>query len=339
MKYLRLIVALMFFLAFSEINLYSQIKSNEYLNLELLNVDKIWTNGMHNAFTDLIFYKNNWYCAFREASSHKSKDGIINIIRSKDSSNWELKKTFSVESDDLRDPKFSITKDGDLLLIFNQRFLNPIDTHIRQSVTYLTNDGEIWKGPFISDTGLGTWRWSVTWYKDKGYSVGYTGKDKTGTLYTTNDGKEWDPFFENFFPLVTTYPNETSLVFNNNDSSAYCLLRRDCGTKTAMLGQSCYPYSTWEWVDLGVRIGGPKMIQLPNGYLLAVVRLYDQKVRTSICFVNPEKHTLKEIMTLPSGGDTSYAGVVVIGKHLHISYYSSHEGVSSIYLAEVKYSF
>ena len=41
-------------------------------------------------------------------------------------------------------------------------------------------------------------------------------------------------------------------------------------------------------------------------------------------------------LTLPSGGDTSYAGLVWHDGLLWVSYYSSHEGKSSIYLARVK---
>lgn len=39
------------------------------------------------------------------------------------------------------------------------------------------------------------------------------------------------------------------------------------------------------------------------------------------------------IITLPSGGDTSYPGLVLRRDRLLISYYSSHEGQSRIYLA------
>ncbi|WP_253289741.1 hypothetical protein [Verrucosispora sioxanthis] len=40
-------------------------------------------------------------------------------------------------------------------------------------------------------------------------------------------------------------------------------------------------------------------------------------------------------MTLPSGGDSSYPGLVWHDDRLHVSYYSSHEGHSCVYLAEV----
>jgi hypothetical protein len=42
------------------------------------------------------------------------------------------------------------------------------------------------------------------------------------------------------------------------------------------------------------------------------------------------------VLTLPSGGDTSYAGMVWHGDLLWVSYYASHEGKTAIYLARVK---
>jgi hypothetical protein len=45
---------------------------------------------------------------------------------------------------------------------------------------------------------------------------------------------------------------------------------------------------------------------------------------------------LDEALKLPSGGDTSYPGLVMHEGRLWVSYYSSHEGKTSIYLAKVR---
>jgi hypothetical protein len=63
--------------------------------------------------------------------------------------------------------------------------------------------------------------------------------------------------------------------------------------------------------------------------------LYDGGPRTSLCRIDPEAATLTEALTLPSGGDTSYAGIVLHKGMLWVSYYSSHEGKAAIYLAKV----
>ena len=45
---------------------------------------------------------------------------------------------------------------------------------------------------------------------------------------------------------------------------------------------------------------------------------------------------LKALLNFRSGGDTSYPGLVWYEGLLWVSYYSSHEGKTSIYLAKVR---
>ena len=87
---------------------------------------------------------------------------------------------------------------------------------------------------------------------------------------------------------------------------------------------------------MGVRIGGPHMIRLPDGRIVAATRLYDGSTRTSLSWLDPEAGTLEEFIKLPSGGDTSYPGLVYHEGVLWVSYYSSHEGKTAIYLAQVR---
>jgi hypothetical protein len=300
----------------------------------ILEVNRIWDRSPHNAFTDLIRFNNQWYCAFREGEKHVSDDGKLRVIRSADGRTWESVALMAWEGGDVRDAKLSVTSTGMLMLNGAVRFLQPSSGNNHQSLTWLSADGERWDGPFACPTGLGTWRWSATWHDGMGYSFGYSGKDAAGCLYGTRDGKTWEVIRDSVFPCVETYPNESSLVFDEN-GQAYCLLRREKGTGTALLGISRPPYTQWDWKDLGVRIGGPKIMQLSDGRFLATVRLYDEPVRTSLCLVDPVEGSLTECLKLPSGGDTSYAGMVEHEGTLWISYYSSHEGKTAIYLARI----
>jgi len=52
--------------------------------------------------------------------------------------------------------------------------------------------------------------------------------------------------------------------------------------------------------------------------------------------LGPQKGTLTEFLILPSGGDTSYPGLVWHEDQLWVSYYSSHEEKTAIYLARGK---
>ena len=120
------------------------------------------------------------------------------------------------------------------------------------------------------------------------------------------------------------------------DDTCYCLLRRDGTPSNGLLGIASPPYTEWQWKDLGKRIGGPHMLRVPNGRIIAVVRLLDGEAHTSLCWLDPKAGTLDEFLKLPSGGDTSYAGLAWHDGRLWVSYYSSHETRTSIYLAKVR---
>ena len=136
-------------------------------------------------------------------------------------------------------------------------------------------------------------------------------------------------------PWVSTlnnagYVNESGLLFLP-DGRAICLLRRD--PHVGLLGIASPPYFDWQWQPLNCRVGGPQCLQLPDGRILAAVRLYDNKVRTSLVWLDLDKAQLTEIVQLPSGGDTSYAGMVWHRGRLAISYYSSHQGKTAVYFS------
>ena len=88
--------------------------------------------------------------------------------------------------------------------------------------------------------------------------------------------------------------------------------------------------------ESGLQAFSRQTLRLPSGDVVAAVRLYDGKPRTSLCRLDVPAAKLTEVLPLPSGGDTSYAGLAWHGDRLWVSYYSSHEGKSAIYLAEVK---
>ena len=300
--------------------------------MDMIDVRRVWDQAPHNAFTDLTRFGNVWYCAFREGEGHVSDDGRLRLLRSSDGKEWTPAALMAWPGGDVRDAKLSVTADAQLMLNGAVRFLQPVDGNKHQSVTWLSTDGVTWTAPYACPSGLGTWRWSVSWHDGIGYSFGYSGKDEGGCLYGTRDGKTWDVVRDDVFPDASSYPNETSLVFLG-DGTGYCLLRRDKGSCSALLGRSHAPFTRWEWQDLGVRIGGPKMIRLSAGRFLAAVRLHDEQVRTSLCQVDVETGAIAECLKLPSGGDTSYAGLVEHDGRIWASYYSSHEEKTAIYLA------
>ena len=51
---------------------------------ELVSLEKIWDRGEHNAFTDLIRWREKWYCTFRESEAHVGGDGQLRVLESTD---------------------------------------------------------------------------------------------------------------------------------------------------------------------------------------------------------------------------------------------------------------
>lgn len=299
---------------------------------KLLEVGRIWNKAPHNAFTDLIRFQDQWFCVFREGKAHVSPDGALRVITSADGKQWESAALVTSPLGDLRDAKISITPEGKLMLL-GAVALNDRSKQTHQSLTWFSEDGHQWSAAQrVGDPDY--WLWRATWHEGAAYGFGYaTGAgERSIRLYRSAHGKRFSPIVKSAFE--EGYPNETDLVFLP-DHTCHCLLRRDGGQKTAQWGTSAPPYTQWQWQDLGVRIGGPAMIRLPDGRIIACVRRYEGGTRTSLHQVDPEEPALTELLKLPSGGDTSYAGMQWHDDRLWISYYSSHEGKTSIYLAQV----
>ncbi len=298
----------------------------------IVSHQRIWDRAPHNAFTDLARFKGRWYCAFREGAAHVSPDGALRVITSADGERWASADLLTWPHADVRDAKLTVTPD-DRLMLSGAAALHQPATARHQSAVWFSSDGRTWgDGLPVADPNF--WLWRVTWRRGTAFGFAYgTGGDRFIRLYSSRNGFEFRVLADRV--AEEGFPNESSIVFLN-DETALCLLRRDGQPNTALLGSSRPPYRAWNWRDLGARIGGPSMILLPDGRIVAGVRLYNGRVRTSLCWVDREEGHLTEFLTLPSGGDTSYPGLVWHEGLLWVSYYSSHEGKTSIYLAKVR---
>jgi hypothetical protein len=295
--------------------------------LELLWVNRAWKAGKHNAFTDLCYFRQRYYLVFRQASSHHSKDGVLRIMNSVQGKKWRTVAVLQNPVADLRDGKLTVTPDGKLQLLAAAAFHDKTQ-QAYQSYLWHSTDGKTWPEPqAVGEAEY--WVWRLSWLRDQAYAVAYKcGSDRHIRLYQQKASAQ----FEVIAPRIYAegYANEAALLFDNQDT-AWCLLRKD--PDHGQLGHSLPPYTHWQWLDIGCRIGGPQAIFTADGKMLAVVRLYNETVRTSLVTLDQSTGELTEIMALPSGGDTSYAGMVLQQNKLLISYYSSHQGRSSIYTA------
>jgi hypothetical protein len=91
------------------------------------------------------------------------------------------------------------------------------------------------------------------------------------------------------------------------------------------------------WTDTRLFVGGPNFIILPDGSLWGGGRHFRQPGRKDPVTVlaRMTAQTYEPVLTLPSGKDSSYPGFVWHDGLLWMSYYSSHEGKTAIYLARI----
>lgn len=318
---------------------------------ELVSVAKIWDAGPHNAFTDLIRWRNRWYCTFREADAHVGGDGKLRVLESTDGAEWKSAALVAEAGIDLRDPKLSVTPDDRLMIVAGGSVYEGKKLTGRQPRVTFSKDGHEWTAP-ARVLAEGDWLWRVTWHGKRAYGVSYDAAERQSDeakaaaklnepvsqdpadwklkLVASDDGLKWDLIAHLGVP---GHPNETTLRFLPS-GEMLALVRREAGDQTAWLGASQPPYREWKWQSTKHRQGGPNFIVLGENRWWAMSRSYPGGAKTVVARLTREAYEPQ--LTLPSGGDTSYAGMVWHDGLLWASYYSSHEGKSSIYLAKIR---
>ena len=303
---------------------------------EIVSLKKIWDKGAHNAFTDLIRFQEKWYCTFREAQGHATGNGRLRVIVSPDGETWESAALLAEEGIDLRDPKLSVTPDGRLMIAAGGSVYRGGKLIGRQPRAAFSSDGRNWSATqrVLSE---GEWLWRVTWHDGRTYGVSYNApadkgkaRDWSLRLVASGDGVTYEEITKLDVP---DRPNETTLRFLAGGAMV-ALVRREGGNARGWIGVSEPPYKSWKWHETGYRLGGPNFIVLPDGSRWAASRSYTDGTKTVLARFGPT--TYEPVLTLPSGGDCSYPGMVWHDGLLWMSYYSSHEGKTSIYLARIR---
>jgi hypothetical protein len=318
---------------------------------DLFRVYKIWDEAQHNAFTDLIKYQGKYYCTFREGGGHvpwpSGLDGKIRILVSDDGEKWESAALLEKNDFDLRDSKLSVDGQGRLMILMGGSNYNNETHELICRLTHVSFYDNLSKSfsdpvPTKIDPGIKTdydWLWRVTWHKKVGYGVLYRKKDSSKSelfLLKTTNGIDYD--------LIVPLPmddvaGESTVTFDKDDNMII-IVRVDSGTRIGRIAKSRYPYTDWDWKETGIRLGGPNIIPYTDDWYLIGTRSFNfrNQAKTSI-YLYREGEEIRNVVELPSGGDNSYPGMLIVGNELWISYYSSHEGKTSIYMAKIPLSF
>ena len=311
-------------------------------------IDKIWDNGMYCSFTSLIKYKGNYYCSFREGESHifdhnGKAEGKVRVLRSKNGRKWESVLLAGEPGIDLRDPKLSITSDGRLMICAGGSVYQDKQFISRHSYV-MFYDGKEFSEPIRSildsdPNHKADWNWRVTWHKGTGYVVDYyteTSGKPGMQLMSTQDGIHYHTICQ---LNISNSPGETTIRFLSDDRMVL-MVRRDAGDGMGYWGVSPLPYTDWNFTQMEMRLGGPDFLILDDDHAIASTRShYTSACKTVMLKGNPQTGKFQEVLVVPSGGDTSYGGLLVEGDEVWMSYYSTHEApYSCIYLAKVPLS-
>ncbi|MDO4574672.1 MAG: hypothetical protein Q4D98_05600 [Planctomycetia bacterium] len=309
-------------------------------------VVKIWDGAVHSAFTDLIVFKGKFYCTFRESSvGHVPSretgvgDGEVRVLCSADGKTWESVALLKKATYDLRDSKLSVTPDGRLMVVMGGSVYEKLDLKKRLTqVSFSDTEGRNFSAPqdIQIEESVRTnldWLWRVTWHNGVGYGVVYQLKSPDWDVYLlkTTDGIHYEKVAKLDVP---GRPNESTVRFAP-DGEMFILMRRELhrekGINSAYLGRSKAPFTAWTWNAVGEPLGGPNFQFLPNGKIFAGGRV---KGKTGLGFID-ENGKFQLFTILPSARDNSYPGFVIQDDTLWVSYYSGHEGKTSIYLTKI----
>lgn len=304
---------------------------------KVISIQKVWDFAEHNAFPDLIFSQGKFFCTFRESNEHAGgENGKIRILTSLDAKTWTSVALLDLEGVDLRDPMLSEMPDGRLLLSLGGSRYDKTHYRGRNPCVSFSKNGDKWSPVKILDMP-DEWIWRVTWNKGIGYGVSYWSDPKDRKipsilkLFKTIDGLHYSPIQK---IDVSEYPSEVTLRFTTNDTMIVLVRRQGCG----WIGNAKPPYNEWNWFATDYRLGGPNFLILPNGKMWAGSRLHKLEGENKHYHTALYEMSLKSfepVLELPSEGDTSYPGMVYHNGLLYMSYYSSHEEKTIIYLATI----
>jgi hypothetical protein len=322
--------------------------------VNVTNVRRVFHNGQHNAFTDLVRFKDNFYLAFRSCPDghmvHPTSSIII--LSSKDTKLWKQVHRFSVEKRDTRDPHFLVFK-GKLFVYTGTWYsgettLKSEDYDLNKHLGYAawSEDGVNWHSPVMLEGTFGHYIWKANTFGGKAYLCGRRKKNFAveprgegplveSVMLESDDGLIWR--YRALFQ--ETRGDETAFLFES-DGSIIAIGRR--GSDKAQLLRSKPPYTTWQRKELDRYIGGPLLARWGNRYVVGGRKTtIDRGPKTSMCWLINDQ--LEEFAELPSGGDNSYPGFVELSPNRAVmSWYSSHEkdadgkAITAIYMADLE---
>ena len=325
------------------------------------SIKKIYSDGRHNAFTDMEYWKGDYYVTFRNAGSHARPGdyGDVLVIRSSDLKSWDICARISAGEDhDDRDP--ALLDMGDELgvffgssfskepgqLLYEDRSKDRSNRGI-QSYGAFTSDGTTWSSPQpVYEPDM--WLWQVESFRDVYYGA-VENLERRFKLISSTDGRNWETVSE--IPSDRFKSTEAGL-WVTGDEVMHIVIRALENLNTALLAQSKPPYKKWELKQLNYTVHSP-VIRPVGDELWVAGRAFGKQLPSSMIPPEPPKEKiealarlderlakpqewhvvlwrlvgdrLEPILVLPSRGDNAYPGMVVETGRVLVSYYSQHD--------------
>jgi hypothetical protein len=315
-------------------------------------INKVCSNGQHNAFTGLTFFKGRYLLAFRQATHHGCSErlgpsyGRQILMISTDGEHWAFHRETAFPAPpsvppgtpiDARDCYFlNLGHELRLHSFALSPFLPAEDRFMipSYSTLQLTRDGDTWTEPRAIQSGVILWK--PIYWRERFWCAGYRRVPEVGCsmveLYESGDGLAWTR------RSTVAKGNECALL-PRDDDALWAFVRTGEKPSHMQIWESRGSFS--EWRQIGVI---PKIIQAPHVEMLdGAPHLFGREVpcsgepaggpklssalrRTKVWRMRGT--VAEEVLELPSGGDTSYVGTVVRPDGLlMMSYYSQHEAV------------
>ena len=325
--------------------------------VRVTNVRRVFHNGEHNAFTDLVHFRDRFYLSFRSCPDghYAHPTSSLIILESGDARTWKEVHRFSVPERDVRDGHFLIFEDrlfvytgtwycGDSSPESDRQRGHAREMNQQLGYAVVSDDGRSWSDPIMLEGTYGHFIWQAAAHDHVAYLCGRRKREfvelpsddrsvHESAMLESDDGLIW----RKRALFQTTHGNETAFLFEP-DGAVLAVCRFTI--HDSQLCRSKPPYTEWTRTALHRFIGGPLLAKWGERYLVGGRKTDGPEPRTVLSWLVDGQ--LCDVAVLPSGGDNSYPGFVALSPTRGlVSWYSSHEqdasgnAMTAIYLAEL----
>lgn len=310
-------------------------------------VKSVLSDGNHNAFTSLAFWRGSYWLAFRSGQGHGGVGKIV-LLESTNLETWSRSIPANTPLDD-RDPKLLATTDR--LFLYWVAMSPSEDEEIGQTLVIETQDGSAWSNPQPAYLpGYSFWEpreHSGSLYVAADFDAGppEAAPERRGQveLLRSEDGLTWRQI------ATITQGNmctETALAFLP-DGRLLAITRQNAPPHRPRFSLATPPYTQWQYVTGTFAFQGPAATLIDDtilvsgrvraGEIEAAPDPHLRPMRTGLLTFDVDQMRLIWHCNLPTtlGEDLSYPGIVPLDeRRALVSFYDGRElSASDIFLA------